>query len=79
MTYIYVHSIHFVVATCSRLFAWNGQVTYDRSFVYPGFYEGTKATFSCDSGYRRSGPRTATCQSNGKWSRIPTCKKGKIK
>ena len=63
-------SIFFPV-TCDALNLANGYVSYNQSVVgerYP-FY--TKASFSCNEGYSRSGNGQITCQTSGSWNMDP--------
>ena len=51
-----------------------GTVAYNRNRVNGGYPVGTRADFSCNYGYSRSGPRSRTCQTSGNWNQqTPTC------
>ncbi len=43
-----------------------------RAFVGTAF--GESAFYICNSGYQLSGSSTVTCQADGSWSTVPTCK-----
>ena len=48
----------------------NGEVSLTGTIL------GSKATYSCNSGYVLEGESTRVCQSNGKWSgEAPTCER----
>ncbi len=43
------------------------------SRTFTGTTFGGTATYTCNTGYQRSGPFTVTCQSSRSWSTRPTC------
>ena len=58
----------------------NGRVMYDRArvSVNGGWPVDTVASFSCNSGYSRSGSSSRTCQTSGNWNQQnPTCNQNK--
>ena len=62
--------------TCTRIVCSNlpnpsnGQVTFSS-----GVFVGSRATYTCDSGYLISGQSTRTCQGDGTWTgTAPTCR-----
>ena len=66
--------------SCPALSLSNGKVTYSKDENGVRYYVGTKATFSCNSGYSRSGSSSRTCQSSGNWNgQTPTCNESKYK
>ena len=51
-----------------------GTVPVNGRRIITGYTEGHTVTYTCNTGYRLSGVRTRTCQSNGLWSgNQPTC------
>ena len=69
---------YFVVVICSALSLSNGGISYNQSEVNGEYSVDTKATFSCNSGYKRAGSGSSTCQTSGNWSpQIPTCNQSK--
>ena len=55
----------------------NGNINYNMGPLGGRRRVNTVATFSCDSGYSRSGPSSRTCQSSGNWNRqAVTCNQG---
>ena len=47
----------------------NGYVTYDRDAIDPEYGTNTKATYSCNRGYRlKDGPNSRDCTNRGLWS-----------
>ena len=63
--------------TCNALSApSNGGRTYNRNSVGGKYPVDTVVTFTCNSGYSRSGSSTRKCQTSGNWnSNSPTCNK----
>ena len=43
------------------------------TFVGRNFGYKDKIKYSCEKGFKLSGPKKRTCRGNGKWSRPPTC------
>ena len=71
---------YILAVTCGSLSISHGSVSYNKSPVINGRYAvDTKATFSCNYGYKHSGDKTRTCQTSGKWSKknTPKCTPGK--
>ena len=68
-----------ISVTCGSLSLSHGSVSYNQSSVGNGKYPvHTKATFSCNYGYRHSGDKTRRCKLSGSWSlkHSPTCTQG---
>ena len=64
---------------CTSLFLENGDVNFDNNAEDQGYPAGTVASFSCDSGYNRDGPNSATCQPSGTWDKdTPHCNGGNV-
>ena len=71
---------YILTVTCGSLSISHGSISYNKSPVSHGKYSvDTRATFSCNSGYKHSGDKTRTCQTSGKWSKknTPRCTQGK--
>ena len=76
-TNIYNKYEMFFLGTCSPLGLSNGQVNYNTSAVNGGYPVDTRASFTCNSGYTRSGSSSRICQNLGGWNQqSPTCNKG---
>ena len=58
-------SKYFLAVTCESLSLSNGNINYDNDEVDGGYPVDTEASFSCNSGYQRSGSSSATCQTSG--------------
>ena len=66
------------IGTCSALGLSNGRVDYNTSAVNGRYPVDTSASFTCNSGYTRSGSSSSICQNSGGWNEYePTCNKGK--
>ena len=68
-------NMYFVVTCPSLPILPNGEVDYNRSPINGQFFEGTTATFTCNSGYSRFGDASRTCLTSRDWSEeTPTCR-----
>ena len=76
--YLIVIDLIFCSVTCSSLSLGNGAVTYNLAAVAGGYPVYTVASFTCNSGYSRSGASSSTCQTSGQWSmNKPICNQSK--
>ena len=65
--------------TCAPVQLLNGQVNTEASLLNAQYPYQTTITFSCDSGYTRTGSSSATCSETGTWSHAtPTCNIGSV-
>ena len=70
--FLFKRSICTAANTCDRPFIENGSFEDDTQNEYG---VGDMVVFECDEGFRLSGKKKITCESDGQWSdRFPTCK-----
>ena len=68
----------FPVVTCVSLSLPNGRVSYNRGAINGRYPVDTVTSFSCNSGYSRSGSSSRICQTSGDWNQqTPKCNKNK--
>ncbi|XP_064386127.1 sushi, von Willebrand factor type A, EGF and pentraxin domain-containing protein 1-like isoform X2 [Halichondria panicea] len=62
-----------VTLTCNPVPCGNPPTVINSGRTFTGTTFGAMATYSCNTGYQRSGSATITCQANGSWSAAPVC------
>ena len=71
--------LYFSPVTCGSLGLIGGRVTYNRDSVNGRYPVDTRASFSCNPGYSRSGSSSRTCQTSGNWNQqMPRCNQSKV-
>ena len=65
-----------IVVTCTPIGLLNGKTMYNKAVASNGRYPvDTRVSFTCNHGYRRTGPTSSTCQTSGNWiQQSPTCR-----
>ncbi|XP_064387701.1 sushi, von Willebrand factor type A, EGF and pentraxin domain-containing protein 1-like isoform X3 [Halichondria panicea] len=59
--------------TCTPVPCGSPPTIPNGSRTFTGTIFGDTATYTCNTGYQRSGAVTVTCQASGSWSTAPTC------